>query len=291
VGTWGVGSFENDDAMDLMGDVEESGWRVVGGALASTEGQGYLEAPSAARAIAASELIAAALGHSSGRIPQIDVRGATPKLPDLVRLKDSALRALNRIRGDSELRELWQEAGELAAWELTLNELQTRLQREPVRSAITKPRQARLIEGSCFAIPLPIGGFAVGVLSQLLAGKLPFGYFFGPRRIERPNKGELAYLDPRTAIVRVKFGRTEIDNGRWQTIGRLEDWSPADWPTPPHTSGEAGAGLMWRIEYPRDAPKDHPARLERVTAQEASGLSRDIVMGALALERELDRLL
>jgi hypothetical protein len=206
-------------------------------------------------------------------------------------LKDSALRTLSRIRGDSELRELWEEAGELTEWELTLDELETRLQREPVGSALAKPRRARLIEGNCFLIPLPSGGFAIGVLSQLLGGKLPFGYFFGPRRIEPPNKGELANLDPRTAIVRVKFGRTEIDNGRWQTIGRLGDWIPADWPTPPHTSGEAGAGRMWRIEYPRDASKDHPAKLDRVTAQEASGLSRDILMGALALEKQLDRLL
>lgn len=105
--------------------------------------------------------------------------------------------------------------------------------------AITKPRRARLIEGSCFAIPLPSGGYAVGVLSQLLAGKLPFGCFFGPRCAEPPDKDELANLDPRTAIVREKFGRTEVDNGRWQTIGRLEDSNPADWPTSPHTSGEA----------------------------------------------------
>lgn len=81
-----------------MGHVEESGWPVVGGALASAESPGYLEAPSAARAIAAAELIAAALGHSSSRTPQIDIRGATPKLPELIRLKDSALRALGRIR-------------------------------------------------------------------------------------------------------------------------------------------------------------------------------------------------
>ena len=249
--------------MDLMGDVEESGWPVVSRALAHARRPGYMEAPIAGRAIAASELIAAALGHPSNHIPPVDIRGATPKLPALARLKDSALQVLGHIRTDSELRELWEEAAQLREWELTLSDLETRLQREPVRSAITKPRLARLIEGSLFAIPLPSGGFAVGVLSQLLAGKLPFGYFFGPRHSEPPGKGELTNLDPRTAIVRVKFGRTEIDNGRWQPIGRLEYWRPADWPTPPHTSGEAGGGRMWRIEYPRDAPKDHPVTLER----------------------------
>jgi uncharacterized protein DUF4259/immunity protein 26 of polymorphic toxin system len=266
-------------------DFEEAGWRVLNEAMASAERPGYLGAPSAARAIAASELIATARGHSSSHTPQIDIREGTPKLPDLVRSRDSALRVLGRVRKDSELRELWEEAGQRTEWELTLSDLETRLQRDPVRSAIAKPSRARLIEGSCFAVPLPSGGFAVGVLSQLLAGKLPFGYFFGPRRSAPPRKEQLANLDPRTAIVRVKFGRTEIDNGRWQAIGRLQDWSPAYWPTPPHTSGEAGVGLVWRAEHPRDAEP----RLERVSVENASGLGPDIVMGALALEKELDR--
>jgi hypothetical protein len=99
----------------------------------------------------------------------------------------------------------------------------------------------------------------------------------------------VANLDPRIAIVKVKFGRTEIDNGRWRTVGRLKDWRPDDWPTPPHTSGGASGGLMWRMEYPRDASKDHPARLERVSPQEASRLGPDRVLGAVALEKELDR--
>ena len=46
---------------------------------------------------------------------------------------------------------------------------------------------------------------------------------------------------------------------------------------------------MWRMEYPRDAPNDHSVKVEPVTKQEASGLGPDIVMGGLALEKELDR--
>jgi uncharacterized protein DUF4259/immunity protein 26 of polymorphic toxin system len=251
---------------------------------------GYFEAPSAARAIAASEVIAAALGHPPNAIPPVEIHGATPKLSELLRLKDAALRSLVRIRSGSELAQLWKDAGEREAWELTLHDIEGRLGRQPQSvPAIPKPRRTRLREGSCFAIPLPSGGFAVGVLSQLLAGKLPFGYFFGPRRAKPPENRELASLNPSDAILRVKFGDTEIQNARWLPLGAIERWSIEDWPTPAHTSGEAGGGLVWRIEYPRDAPKSDPARLQRITEAEAKGLDPDRVMGALALEMALDR--
>jgi hypothetical protein len=290
VGAWGVLSFENDDAMDLVADLEQSGWAVIRRAMASAELPGYFEAPSAARAIAASEVIAAALGHPSNAIPPIEIRGATPKLSDVLRLKDAALRSLGRVRTASELAELWDDAGEREAWELTLDDIEGRLSRQPQSVPATpKPRRVRLLEGSCFAIPLPSGGFAVGVLSQLLSGKLPFGYFFGPRRAKPPDKRELASLNPLDAILRVTFGETEIQNGRWLKLGPVEPWRIEDWPTPAHTSGEAGGGLVWRIEYPRDAPKSDPARLQRITEAEANGLDPDRVMGALALEKALDR--
>jgi hypothetical protein len=290
VGAWGVGSFENDDAMDLVADVEQSGWAAISQAMASAELPGYLEAPTAARAIAASEVIAAALGHPPTAITPVGIRGATPKPSDLLRLKDAALRSLVRIRSASELAQLWKDAGEREAWELTLDDIEGRLGRQSQSvPAIPMPRRTRLREGSCFAIPLPSGGFAVVVLSQLLAGKLPFGYFFGPRRAKPPEKRELASLNPSDAILRVKFGDTEIQNGRWLPLGTIERWSIEEWPTPAHTSGGAGGGLVWRIEYPRDAPKSDPARLQRITEAEAKGLDPDRVMGALALEKALDR--
>ena len=292
MGAEGVGSFENDDAMDFVSDLEESGWKPIGQALKSAERRGYLEAPAAARAIAAAEVIAATLGHPPSSIPRIEIHGATPKLSQVLQLKDRALRSLNRIRTASELAELWKDAGDSEAWELTLDDVEARLALQPQRiSATPKPDRTRLIEGSWFAIPLPSGGFAVGVLSQLLADKLPFGYFFGPRLPEAPEKSALANLNPSDAIVRSKFGATEIDKGRWLLLGVLEGWRPESWPTPPHTSGDSGIGMVWRVEYPRNAPKGHSATIQSVPAAVASGLGADIVMGALALEKQLDRLL
>jgi len=275
--------------MDLIGDFEDSGWAVITGALASTATAGYLEAAPAARAIAASELIAAALGHPSDRFPDVGMNAGVPSRQQLLRMRGSAVEALGQIRLASELRALWEESGELSEWELTVDDVVSRLQRQPGNRKMTKRPRARLVEGSCFAIPLPSGGFALGVLTQLLAGKLPFGYFFGPRLPTPPLQEEVAKLNPSDAILRVKFGDTEIQNGRWQDLGHVEPWTADSWPTPPHTSGEAGRGLVWRMEYPRDAPKSDPVRLERVTAKHAQRLASDRVMGALAVEKELDR--
>ena len=62
MGTWGIGSFENDDAADFMIDVLDSGdlsliREVLDNVLTSTE---YVEAPDAALAIVAAEIAAAA---------------------------------------------------------------------------------------------------------------------------------------------------------------------------------------------------------------------------------------
>lgn len=65
MGAWGVGSFENDDAGDFLGDVTDSGdlsliREALDNVLTSTE---YVEAPDACMAIVAAEVVAAALGR------------------------------------------------------------------------------------------------------------------------------------------------------------------------------------------------------------------------------------
>src|ERR1700680_2928490 len=115
--------------MDLVADLEQSGWAAISEAMASADLPGYFEAPSAARAIAACEVIAAALGHPPNAMPPLVIRGATPKLSDVLRLKDAALRSLVRVRSASELAELWKDAGEREAWELTPDETDRRLVR------------------------------------------------------------------------------------------------------------------------------------------------------------------
>jgi hypothetical protein len=263
VGAWGVGNFQNDDAMDFVADVEETGWSAVTTALNSVAESDYLGAGDAARALAAAELVARALGHPAADLPEIELN-RTPPIEKLAQFNTLALTVLARVRDRSELAKLWDEAGEAESWRAELIGLKDRLTREPqIGPPRPKRSRARLREGDWYAIPLPSGGFAVGVLSQLIIGKLPFGYFFGPRRQGPPTMIELQELRPAQAILRVKFGDTEIQNGRWQLLGQVKGWNPNDWPTPPIDGGPAGPG-----KRPRFPP--------------------DRVMGGLAIETELD---
>jgi hypothetical protein len=129
VGRWGVGSFENDDA---------AGWLAKLGAITPNDltkiflhaanNPGYLEAPDASVAVAAAEMIAALNGSSAAGVPREIVewtkgnrQATTPELKAL------AIRALDRVRRNSELKDLWLEADGLNDWIAAIHDLQTRL--------------------------------------------------------------------------------------------------------------------------------------------------------------------
>src|SRR5688572_25986973 len=70
-GAWGVGSFDNDDALDWIGlCARSSDPQVVSSALNTALKGGYLQAPEGSAAIAAAEAVAAALGRPSSKLPK-----------------------------------------------------------------------------------------------------------------------------------------------------------------------------------------------------------------------------
>jgi len=89
-------------------------------------------------------------------------------------------------------------------------------------------------EGDWFTVPLPGGGYAVGLIARMAAkGRtVPFGYFFGPRRPEIPTVNEIADLQPLVAILLKKFGVVDLANGRWSVLGRLPNWDLDKWRMP-----------------------------------------------------------
>lgn len=120
MGAWGAGAFENDDAMDWVAlDLEDS--RDAGpvvGALRVAEGDGYLEAPEGSVAIAAAEVVAALAGRPGTGLPEeveYWVRERDGVERETVEL---AAHAVGRVRNGpgSELRELWEEAGQPEEW-------------------------------------------------------------------------------------------------------------------------------------------------------------------------------
>ena len=151
MGTWAAGNFENDIAMDWIGDLRESGdVSTVRTALSQVVEQSapqqpsflgrllgrrpvvpYLEAPVASEALAAAEIVACWLGHPLSKLPDGIAEWAREHSsgfsPELVQL---ARQAVATIKTKSELRDLWEEgdAATAAEWYTVIADLERRLQ-------------------------------------------------------------------------------------------------------------------------------------------------------------------
>ena len=134
MGAWGFGSFDNDDAADFLADATETGdlsliREVLDNVLTSTE---YVEAPDASQAIAAAEIVAAALGRptlAAQREEQLSSWIARIRPTIDSELAAQARDALAKILApNSELRELWEESEEFSEWQAAVSELSLQLQ-------------------------------------------------------------------------------------------------------------------------------------------------------------------
>jgi hypothetical protein len=140
MGTWGIGPFGNDDAVDLLGSLDDAepamAVALLRDALTAADTDEYLQVDVAQAAVAAAAIVAAQ--HPGG--PRLDpstvsawlAEGNGLDLPD--ELAGLALVALDRVVGErSELRGLWQEGGRLQEFRATL---------APLRVALTGDRDA-----------------------------------------------------------------------------------------------------------------------------------------------------
>ena len=131
-GAWGEGSFENDDALDWATECSDSkDTAPVARALNAVLKSEYIEAPEASAAIAAAEVVAAAIGKPSANIPS-ELRGWIHRQPPqkLVQLAPLAKKALVRIQDPavSELTQLWSE-GKPNKWPVVMKAGMTRCSR------------------------------------------------------------------------------------------------------------------------------------------------------------------
>jgi Domain of unknown function (DUF4259) len=131
---WGTRSFENEDAQNFLGRLNSLGIDDLKLILArAADHDDYLEAPESSIAVAAAEVVAAVVtaGRSGASSPESprqildwsskNQASASPDLGDLAR------RAVERVRTDSELKDLWLEAEGLNEWSAALRELEGRL--------------------------------------------------------------------------------------------------------------------------------------------------------------------
>src|SRR6202030_1780489 len=113
---WGTGSFENEDAQSFLGRLNSLGVDDLRQMLTHAADQDYLEAPESGAVVAAAEVVAALVAAANDETSS----PATPRQildwiskskaeapPDLV---EAARHAVERVRTNSELKDLWLEA-------------------------------------------------------------------------------------------------------------------------------------------------------------------------------------
>lgn len=128
MGAWGTGAFDNDDASDWVYDFEKRGIAAIEDALSEAEGSRPLEMPTDVNAIAAGEVVAAALGRPATGLRE-DILSLTRLLRDHV-TSDHAERArvaAERVLADSEVADLWAETDEDGEWRAMVGDLISRL--------------------------------------------------------------------------------------------------------------------------------------------------------------------
>jgi hypothetical protein len=130
MGAWGKGPFENDDAMDLVAELEGADLSLlidVVGEVADLSDVEALEAPTASRAVAAVAIVGALADGGKAGLPEAVVAwidAETRAVPN--HLARKAGRALERVLRDSELNELWSESAEYDAWKADIERLRVR---------------------------------------------------------------------------------------------------------------------------------------------------------------------
>lgn len=112
MGAWGSGHFQNDDAGDFVGGLVESpDWSIVDAAFDAVLliGGDYLEAPEASIGIAAADMDPEDLSAAGSLgVPSTNIVA-------------KARAALLRIKKQSELGDLWEEAGAKDEWLATVD--------------------------------------------------------------------------------------------------------------------------------------------------------------------------
>jgi hypothetical protein len=133
MGAWGVGNFDNDDTTEWVDELEDSedlSLIVATLETVTTLGDDYLEAPDCCRALAAAEVVASLKNASHAALPEKVKRWSEAyRGTDGNQHAELALKAVERIKTESELKELFDESESAAEWYKVLDDLQSRLTR------------------------------------------------------------------------------------------------------------------------------------------------------------------
>jgi len=130
MGTWGTGTFQNDDALDFLTELGgiESDWETLVRLCKDALRPEYLQASEAAQVLVAAELIAAGNGKPSSQLPEdavVWLKGRKKPGPGVLK---GAQVALDRIlKPKSELLETWEKTDDFGSWKREVEILGGRL--------------------------------------------------------------------------------------------------------------------------------------------------------------------
>lgn len=132
MGSWDVSVFGNDEAREWLSELilstsTEPIFRALVNA-AKVRDDEYLQAPECERALAAAELVASARGKPGAEIPAaLTAWLSEQKFVAGTQIADLAIRVLDRIAENSELKELWSDTDSAEDWQTAVRGLQQRL--------------------------------------------------------------------------------------------------------------------------------------------------------------------
>lgn len=133
MGAWGMGSFENDGALDWALDFQDEGLKTLNKAFKTPSAAEYLEVDEGQIAIAAGEVVAASFGHAANDLSDELRAGIEKNRAKILQKPELIGKALTSIRramgGDSEICELWEETENNEIWRGNVQALIDRLER------------------------------------------------------------------------------------------------------------------------------------------------------------------
>ena len=133
LGSWSANNFGNDDALDWLDFLSDGGnHEIIADALkdiTDAPQEEFLDAVVCCQALAAAEMVACALGTPPEHDYPESAKVWIEENPFTVteELASLAIKAVDRIEIDSELKELWEEGEGRDEWYKVLEDLKLRL--------------------------------------------------------------------------------------------------------------------------------------------------------------------
>ncbi len=150
-------------------------------------------------------------------------------------------------------------------------------------------KTAKYQEGDWVAVPLNEGGYALGVIARMAAGrgaKSILGYFFGRRFDSLPAMEDTKGFTASQAIHVCIFGDLGLHEGKWIVIGPSMSWERSAWPMPIFGRMQLISGIGFQVRYADDNP-DKVLSERKCDPSEIAGLPQDGLSGSGAVESVL----